>query len=256
MCVLAFAWNVHPRWRLLLIGNRDELHARPSLPLQRWADAPGVLAGRDLEAGGTWMGAHAAGRVAVVTNVRDPAAAHTGASRGLLVSDYLRSDAAAAACATTLAATAAGYRPFNLLLFDRAAASFVSNRPGVRVRHLADGVHGISNGDLDAPWPKVQRATAALRDWLAVDSDDFAPLFEALADETVPPDAALPDTGVGLELERRLGPVFVRGDRYGTRATTLIALERGGGCVVEHRFGPNGVPAGCSAQRFGDTLGV
>jgi uncharacterized protein with NRDE domain len=256
MCVLAFAWNVHPRWRLLLIGNRDELHARPSLPLQRWADAPGVLAGRDLEAGGTWMGAHAAGRVAVVTNVRDPAAAHTGASRGLLVSDYLRSDAAAAACATTLAATAAGYRPFNLLLFDRAAASFVSNRPGVRVRHLADGVHGISNGDLDAPWPKVQRATAALRDWLAVDSDDFAPLFEALADETVPPDAALPDTGVGLELERRLGPVFVRGDRYGTRATTLIALERGGGCIVEHRFGPNGVPAGCSAQRFGDTLGV
>lgn len=256
MCVLAFAWNVHPRWRLLLIGNRDELHARPSLPLQRWADAPGVLAGRDLEAGGTWMGAHAAGRVAVVTNVRDPAAAHTGASRGLLVSDYLRSDAAAAACATTLAATAAGYRPFNLLLFDRAAASFVSNRPGVRVRHLADGVHGISNGDLDAPWPKVRRATAALRDWLAVDSDDFAPLFEALADETVPPDAALPDTGVGLELERRLGPVFVRGDRYGTRATTLIALERGGGCIVEHRFGPNGVPAGCSAQRFGDTLGV
>ena len=256
MCVLAFAWNVHPRWRLLLIGNRDELHARPSLPLQRWADAPGVLAGRDLEAGGTWMGAHAAGRVAVVTNVRDPAAAHTGASRGLLVSDYLRSDAAAAACATTLAATAAGYRPFNLLLFDRAAASFVSNRPGVRVRHIADGVHGLSNGDLDAPWPKVQRATAALRDWLAVDSDDFAPLFEALADETVPPDAALPDTGVGLGLERRLGPGFVRGDRYGTRATTLIALERGGGCIVEHRFGPNGVPAGCSAQRFGDTLGV
>lgn len=256
MCVLAFAWNVHPRWRLLLIGNRDELHARPSLPLQRWADAPGVLAGRDLEAGGTWMGAHAAGRVAVVTNVRDPAAAHTGASRGLLVSDYLRSDAAAAACATTLAATAAGYRPFNLLLFDRAAASFVSNRPGVRVRHIADGVHGLSNGDLDAPWPKVRRATAALRDWLAVGSDDFAPLFEALADETVPPDAALPDTGVGLELERRLGPVFVRGDRYGTRATTLIALERGGGCIVEHRFGPNGVPAGCSAQRFGDTLGV
>jgi uncharacterized protein with NRDE domain len=256
MCVLAFAWNIHPRWRLLLIGNRDELHARPSLPLQRWADAPGVLAGRDLEAGGTWMGAHATGRIAVVTNVRDPAAAHTGASRGLLVSNYLRGGAAADAYATALADSAAGYRPFNLLLFDRSAARFVSNRPDVRVGRIADGVHGLSNGDLDAPWPKVQRVTAALRDWLAAGSDDFASLFEALADETVPPDAALPDTGVGLELERRLGPVFVRGDRYGTRATTLIALERGGGgCIVEHRFGPNGVPAGRSVQCFGAVPG-
>lgn len=256
MCVVAFAWNVDPRWRLLLAGNRDELHARPSLPLQRWADAPEVLAGRDLEAGGTWMGVNAAGRVAVVTNVRDPAASHDGASRGLLVSDYLRGAVTADAYADALAETAAGYRPFNLLLFDRAAARFVSNRPRVRADVIADGIHGLSNGALDAPWPKVQRVTAALRAWLAAGTTDFAPLLDAFADEATPPDAALPDTGVGLDMERRLGPVFVRGDRYGTRATTLIALDRDdSGCVIERRFGPHGVPLGQTVQRFGDTPG-
>ncbi|TAN04942.1 MAG: NRDE family protein [Rhodanobacteraceae bacterium] len=256
MCVVAFAWNLHPRWQLILAGNRDELHARPSLPLQRWTDAPEVLAGRDLEAGGTWMGVNAAGRVAVVTNVRDPTAPHDGASRGLLVSDYLRGAATAAVYAAALAGTAAHYRPFNLLLFDRAGARFVSNRPRVCANVIADGIHGLSNGELDAPWPKVQRVTLALRDWLAAGRADFAPLIGAFTDETTPPDAALPDTGVGLEVERRLGSVFVRGERYGTRATTLIALDRNGaGCVIEHRFGPRGVRAGQTVQCFGGAPG-
>jgi uncharacterized protein with NRDE domain len=252
MCVIAFAWNIHPRWRLLLIGNRDEAHARPSAPLQRWADAPDILAGRDLEAGGTWMGVREPSRAAVVTNVRDPRVAHDGESRGLLVSDFLRDEDTAARRARVLNSSVAHYRPFNLLLFDRDEARFVSNHPAVRTQVIPAGVHGLSNGDLDASWPKVRRATAALHDWLVADEDDFAPLFDALGDETIAPDAELPDTGVGLELERRLSPVFVRGQRYGTRATTLIALEHsGGGCIIERRFGAGGAAQGETAMRFG-----
>lgn len=255
MCVLALAWNVHPRWRLLLIGNRDEAHARPSAPLHAWLDDPALLAGRDLEAGGTWMGVHAPGRMAVVTNVRDPAAAKDGASRGLLVSDYLRGTQTADRHAAVLTADAARYRPFNLLLFDGASAHFVSNRPSVRGQTIADGVHGLSNGALDAPWPKVRRATAALEHWLAAGEAGFASLFAALADTSPAADAELPDTGVGLELERQLSPVFVRGERYGTRATTLVAMDRaGGGCIIEHRFGPRAEPQGQTELRFGDTV--
>jgi uncharacterized protein with NRDE domain len=251
MCVIAFAWNVHPRWRLLLIGNRDEAHARPSAPLQRWTDAPGLIAGRDVEAGGAWMGVREPGRACVVTNVRDPRAAKDRASRGWLVTDFLQGGDSAARHADALEAIATRYRPFNLLLFDE-DARFVSNDPGVRARTIEDGVHGLSNGDLDAPWPKVRRVTAVLRDWLASREEDFAPLFEAFTDETAAPDATLPDTGVGIELERVLSPVFVRGERYGTRATTLIALSRdGGGVIEEHRFGANGVTQGRTALRFG-----
>ncbi|HEX5960059.1 MAG TPA: NRDE family protein [Rhodanobacteraceae bacterium] len=251
MCVIAFAWDAHPRWRLLLIGNRDELHARPSEPLHEWPGAPGLLAGRDLEAGGTWMGVLAPTRACVVTNVRDPRAPHDGASRGLLVTDFLRGAATAVQHAAMLAADAARYHPFNLLLFDRGAACFVSNRPGLRSREIPAGVHGLSNGDLDAPWPKVRRATAALRGWLDSGSEAFDSMFEALADTSTAPDAELPDTGVGLELERRLSSVFVRGKDYGTRATTLIALARdGGGVIEERRFGPDGAAEGQTALHF------
>lgn len=252
MCVIAFAWNAHPRWRLLLIGNRDEAHARPSAPLQRWDAAPDLIAGRDLEAGGTWMGVREPDRACVVTNVRDPRAAKDRASRGWLVTDFLQGGDSAAHHAAAMAPIATRYRPFNLLLFDAEAARFVSNDPGVRARTIADGVHGLSNGDLDAPWPKVRRVTSRLQDWLASREEDFAPLFAAFTDETRAPDESLPDTGVGIELERTLSPVFVRGERYGTRATTLIALARdGGGIIEEHRFGPDGVAEGQTALRFG-----
>ncbi len=252
MCVIAFAWNVHPRWRLLLIGNRDEYHGRPSVPLARWPDAPSVLAGRDLEAGGTWMGVSEHGRVCVVTNVRDPRADQSGLSRGLLVTDFLRGGADAAAHARALVAGASRYRPFDLLLFDRTGAHFVSNHPRVREQPITPGVHGLSNADLDAPWPKTRRVVAALRGWIEAGGDgNFAPLFEAFADPTEAPDAELPDTGVGIELERRLSPPFVRGRDYGTRATTLIVLARdGAGRIIERRFGPDGKPDGETALDF------
>lgn len=240
MCLIAFAWNVHPHWRLVLLGNRDEFHARPSATLAHWPDSP-IMAGRDLQAGGTWLGVTAAGRCAVVTNVRDPQASLAGWSRGLLVSDYLTDSRGASAQAQTLLAKAASYRPFNLLLFDAQAALFLGNHPQPHGRALDPGVHALSNAELDTPWPKTCAIRQCLQAWVARAGDDPLPLLAALADEQIAADDKLPDTGIGLERERWLSSAFVRGERYGTRASTLVAIAHdGSGLLVERSFGPGG----------------
>jgi uncharacterized protein with NRDE domain len=251
MCLIGFAWQAHPRWRLLLAGNRDEFHARPSAALAHWDDAP-IIGGRDLEAGGTWLGVTATGRCAVVTNVRDPADPQLGASRGLLASDYLRGAAGATTHAGQLLTTAAGYRPFNLLTFDPQAAFYLGNRPVPRAQAVTPGVHGLSNADFNTPWPKTKALMRRLQAWMAAGGDDdFEPLFAALADETIAPDATLPDTGVGLERERMLSAAFIRGERYGTRASTIVAIGHDGtGTILERRFGPFGRLDGQIAVRW------
>ncbi len=241
MCLIAFAWNAHPRWRLLLAGNRDEFHARPSAALARWDDAP-IIGGRDLEAGGTWLGVTAAGRCCVVTNVRDPRDPQRGASRGLLATDYLTGDADAATHARQLLGKAADYRPFNLLTFDAHDAFYLGNRPEPRAQAAEPGVHGLSNADFNTPWPKTRALMQRLQQWIDEGGDiEFSPLFDALADEQVADDAQLPDTGIGLERERWLSSAFIRGGDYGTRASTVVAIDRqGGGVIAERRFGPHG----------------
>lgn len=240
MCLIAFAWNTHPRWRLVLAGNRDEVHTRPSTALARWPGSP-IMAGRDLQAGGTWLGATASGRFAVVTNVRDPQASTEGLSRGLLVSDYLTGAGDADTHANVLLRQSPSYRPFNLLLFDRAQAQFLGNHPKPHRRVLDAGIHVLSNADLDTPWPKVEAMRRHMRAWLAQGDSDPMALFAALADEQVAPDAQLPDTGIGLHGERRLSSAFVRGERYGTRASTVVAIAHdGGGMIVERTFGRAG----------------
>ncbi|WP_426662252.1 NRDE family protein [Rhodanobacter aciditrophus] len=252
MCLIAFAWQSHPRWRLVLAGNRDEFHARPSAPLASWSDLP-ITGGRDLEAGGTWLGVTGAGRCCVVTNVRDPRDPQLGASRGLLATDYLAGAADAAAHARQLLTQAAGYRPFNLLTFDAQAAFYLGNRPGPRAEAVTPGVHGLSNADFNTPWPKTRALMTRLETWLAEGDDgDFAPLFDALADERQAPDAELPDTGIGLERERWLSSAFIRGRDYGTRASTVVAIDHDGrGVIVERRFGPAGSPRGESRLPIG-----
>ena len=249
MCVVALAWNAHPRWRLLLAGNRDELHARPTAALAPWPGT-GLLAGRDLQSGGTWLGLDRRGRVAVVTNVRDGIPPpHTGPSRGALPLAFLDGAPDAADMAGELLANADAYAPFNLVLADAEGCWHLGNHPRQR-EALSAGVHGISNGRLDAPWPKTRHLRDALRAWIDAGSDDLQPLWNALADERSAADAELPDTGVGLELERRLSPAFVRGEAYGTRASTIIAVDRDGrGFIVERRFGPEGVFAGETVLR-------
>ena len=245
MCTVAFAWKTHPRWRLVLAGNRDEFHARPTAPLAAWAEG-GLLAGRDLQSGGTWVGLGPAGRVAVVTNVRDGRAAQVaGPSRGALPAGFLSGRDAALAHAEALAENARHYAPFNLVLADATGCALLGNHPATAAQAIPPGVHGVSNGPFDAPWPKTRRLRAAVRAWVDAGSDDLQPLWDALADEHPAPDAELPDTGVGLALERLLSPAFIRGHEYGTRASTLVAVDHDGrGWIHERRFGPDGVFVG------------
>mgnify|MGYP006173327855 CR=1 FL=1 len=253
MCLVALAWKVHPRWRLLLAGNRDEFHARPTAPLAHWAMSPHLMAGQDLQSGGTWAGVEAGGRVAVVTNVRDPAIQVPGApSRGQLPAGFLQSPDSVDHRATGLLVAAEVFAPFNLLLADETDCEYLSNYPTPRRITLAPGVHALSNGDLDEPWPKTMALKERLADWVASERDDVGPLWAALADETPAPDEHLPDTGVGIDLERMLSPAFIRGERYGTRASTLIAIDHAGhGWISERRFGPEGVFEGETTLRIG-----
>ena len=253
MCLVALAWNVHPRWRLVLAGNRDEFHARPTAALAAWEAPAGILAGRDLQSGGTWAGTDRQGRVAVVTNVRDPAIVVPGApSRGQLATGFLASPDGADHRTAGLLVAAESFAPFNLVLADETTCEYLSNYPIPRRIPLAPGVHGLSNGDLDEAWPKTAALKARLATWLASGDDAVDPLWAALADETLAPDEGLPDTGVGLELERRLSPAFIRDARYGTRASTLIAIDHAGhGWISERRFGPEGVFEGETTLRIG-----
>lgn len=243
MCLIALAWKTHPRWRLLLAGNRDEFHARPTAGLARWADASGIVAGRDLQSGGSWAGTGPDGRVAVVTNVRDPGlAAPPGApSRGALVAGFLGGQASPTEAADALHGQAGRFAPFNLLLADADQCHYIGNWPAPIQRAVPAGIHGISNGPFDDPWPKTRRLCSALDTWLQGPAEDPAALWNALADEHLAADADLPSTGVPLDLERRLSSTFIKDARYGTRASTLIAIDHeGAGWIAERRFGPDG----------------
>lgn len=242
MCLLAIAWNTHPRWRLVMAGNRDEAHERPTAALAAWADRPGVFAGRDLRSGGTWAGMDLSGRMTVVTNVRDPRIVVPQApSRGALAADFLGSDHAAGAYAGAVEGDAEAYAPFNLLVSDANVCEYISNYPHPRRLALTDGVHGLSNGDLDEPWPKTVRLMRVLSDWASRELDDVDMLWRGLADEHLAADRDLPDTGVGVERERLLSATFIRNPIYGTRASTIIAIDhQGHGWISERRFGPDG----------------
>jgi uncharacterized protein with NRDE domain len=254
MCLIALLWQAHPRYRLVLVANRDEFHERPTLPLAPWTDAPDVLGGRDALHGGGWL-ALRGHRLVAVTNVRRPPE-REGRSRGALVADLVRTDAPATQALDALAPDAPGFRPFNLLVHDGDTLAFATNLPGVpadgddgrafATRLLTPGLHGMSNGALDAPWPKTEALAARLDAWRGSpagqgDAPDLAPLFDALADPAIAADAALPDTGVGLDLERFLSSAFIRSERYGTRASTVVLVADDHARIVERRFGPEGV---------------
>ena len=249
MCLISFAWNAHPEYALVLAANRDEFHGRPSAALARWADTPGVAGGRDLREGGSWLALSEGGRLAAVTNVREPHQAAAPRSRGALVRDFVSGGETAMAQAARISAAGDAYGPHNLLLWDGAQLVFVSNRNQARPQAVQPGLHGVSNGPYDAPWPKARRLKARLGEWLSApgqaNPENLEPLLEALADENGAADGELPQTGVGLELERRLAPAFIRGDAYGTRASTVLLIRRDGRAVLfERSFGPDKKPLG------------
>lgn len=242
MCLLVLAWKTHPNFPLILAGNRDERHARASAAAGFWSGAPQILAGRDLEAGGTWLGMNSGGRIAVVTNYREglnPAKAPR--SRGALTAEFLIGDGSPQAYMEMLRPHAREYGAFSLVCGDADSLWYFSNRGGDPAP-VAPGIHALSNHLLDTPWPKVQAAKAGLKLLLDSGAVTTDALFRLLADRTPAPlDAALPDTGIGPELERRVSAAFVQNPVYGTRCSTLL-LRDGRGAVrfAERRFDPSG----------------
>jgi len=239
MCVAAVALSPNARWRLVMAGNRDEYHHRPTAPLAQWDN--GVMAGRDLQAGGTWLGAHESGRFALVTNFRvDGYPRPHLSSRGALVTDWL------------LGREPQGMdrmNPFNLLLYAADGAWHVANHPTTLRRPLTPGIHGLSNGGFDDRWAKTAAVEAAVAAWLTDQPDgDFAPLFDALRNETPLPDPG-PVPGSGPTPEYT--PVFIRNPVYGTRCSTVLAVDaKGNGRIVERRFDADGNITGESALAF------
>jgi uncharacterized protein with NRDE domain len=228
MCVVALAWRVHRDWPLILVGNRDEFHERPSAPLAAWDDGSGIVAGRDLQAGGTWLGAHVpSGRVVVVTNVRGAMPDSAKESRGALVVDMLRGHG-------RFADPAAGdldrFNAFNLFAVD-GTARLLTNRPGPQILALEPGVHALANEPIDRPCPRAERLRVALSA-VVVAGIDPEGLLDTL---TATSDPAL----------------FLHGDIYGTRCSTLIAVAADGtGRITERRYEAGGRPAGTTALEF------
>lgn len=242
MCLILLAWCAHPDYPLVVAANRDEFFARPTEPAGFWPEAPQVLAGRDLKAGGTWLGVSLNGRFAALTNYRDPARIKTGApSRGELVSRFLKGLQSPTAYIEELESCAGRYNGFNLVFGDPGGLWCFSNC-GDGERKLAPGVYGLSNHLLDTPWPKVARGKSALNAALRALPNEV-PLLALLRDDNIAPDEALPRTGVSLEWERLLSAAFVRSPGYGTRSATVLLMDAAGNVrFIEQGFLPDDPP--------------
>ena len=252
MCLILVARDVHPDYALVVAANRDEFYERPTAPAARWEDAPDVLGGRDLQAGGTWLGIDRSGRFAAVTNYRQGRReAPAPRSRGLLVSEFLTTPVPASAYLDRVRRDADLYNGFNLIAGDAGELLYFSNRGGPP-RALAPGIYGLSNHLLDTPWPKVAATKGALRVLLTRGAPELIPgLFGLLADQRQAEDHRLPSTGVSLEWERLLSAAFIVSDGYGTRSSTVVLVGRDGRIVFEERtFSEGGRPAGTVRSEF------
>lgn len=233
VCLIVLAHGVHPRFPLVFAANRDEFHDRPTEPAHFWTDAPDLLAGRDLRAGGTWLGITRAGRFAALTNYRDlHRPRRRGPSRGLLVRAALEG--------AIDAATTGAYEGFNLLYGSIGSLRYHNNVQPTDMA-LSNGIHGLSNHFLDTPWPKVERAKDGMRRVLAGPEDLLLTgLFELLADDATAADDRLPATGLPLDLERAVSSIFIRTEGYGTRCSTVILVDAAGHVRFEERSWPAG----------------
>lgn len=257
MCLIAIAWQCHPRFPLILAANRDEFHERPTAVVHPWGVPSGLVAGRDLRAGGTWLGASPAGRIAAVTNVREQtASADTDTpSRGALPVAFLSDSGSPIAFARSLAQRAGDYSGFNLLLATREALVLMSNRAAAPLT-LGPGIHAVSNAPPGVDWPKTRRARDSLGRALAGNGDTLERLIEAafalLADDAPAADTALPDTGLDRTRERWLSAIFVSGSDYGTRCSSVLVVDQDGTLHWhERRFGPDARPTGTSRLQLG-----
>ena len=233
MCLILFALNSHPRLPLVLAANRDEFFARPTRAAHFWTmpTTEQLLAGQDLEAGGTWLGINRNGRFAAVTNIRDPSISRQARlSRGKLVVDFLLGNQEPEEYLSMLQTQTKAYAGFNLLAGDTNSFCYL-NSDRAEVRTLSPGVYGLSNGRLDEPWPKVRKGKQSLKTLLEqVDVPAADALLPLLQDRTLAPDSELPHTGMPLELERQLSAAFINNARrqYGTRCSTTVTRDSSG----------------------------
>ena len=227
MCLILFAYKIHPKYKLILAANRDEFYQRPTASAQFWEDAPNILAGRDLALGGTWLGVTKNGRFACVTNYRNPNQPKGKLSRGGLVSDFLRGNETVLEYLQEVENNSENYTGFNLLVGDfgskKDELAYFSNR-GDGVKVLSAGIYGLSNALLETPWQKVVRGKEKLQK--AISEEEIFPnsLFNILQDRILAKDEDLPETGVGLERERILSPCFIETPIYGTRSTSVVLI--------------------------------
>lgn len=250
MCLVVLAHRMHPRYRLVVAANRDEFHAREAAPLSWWSDRPGLLAGRDLVSGGTWLGATLGGRFATVTNFREfeRSVGADAPSRGGLVPAFLADTGAAGDHLQRTVADAGRYAGYSLLADDGSSLWYASNR-GQRPVELGAGVYGLANDRLDEPWPKVVAGRQRMERAIAAEDVDPALLFDLLADDEPAADA---DRGRSdAELARALSAVFVRHPRYGTRCSTVLLARHDGRTVVaERRYEASGRLTGATRHEF------
>jgi len=248
MCLIAWSWQPGSATPLLLLSNRDEFYARAALPLHWWeasveqaGTVPTVLAGKDLQAGGTWLGVSRSGRLAALTNVRSGAPQRTDTpSRGELVAAFLHSDATAEDFLQQLVHVAGDYNPFNLLVCDGRHLLGLHSRTA-QVQTMPAGIGGVSNAAFHTPWPKLSQLRHRLQTQIDQAQTDAQQLLPLLHDRTLAPDAELPDTGVPLELERALSAAFIATPGYGTRACSVITLHQNRAEFTEQSFGPQGL---------------
>lgn len=246
MCIAYLSLGANPRWPVFIAANRDEFHERPALTARPWEDAPQVIAGRDLTAGGTWLGLSQGRRWAVLTNFRDPGAQREGLeSRGRLVSDFLLGDMPAEDYAKSVYSDAGHYNGFNLIIGQGLYAWYVGNHAACTgPAPLGPGRYALSNHALDTPWPKVERLRNGLETLVPQGGElDLEPIYDILRDGAQAEDQALPRTGVPLEVERMLSSIFIVSPNYGTRCSTIIALGQDGrGVFSETSYDATGRP--------------
>ena len=243
MCLILLGVNPHPRFRLIVAANRDELHARPTIPADYWPETDWLIAGRDVNAGGTWLGITRSGRFAAVTNYKEePPEPLPPLSRGELPLGFLTSDKLPMAYLEEVHETARRYRGFNLLVSDGNETAYFGNRAG-QPHQLEDGCYGLSNQLLDCDWPKVGEGRSRLQQTITAEPDDLVEaLFEILL-----------DTGDGRDFSNS----FIRSDVYGTRAATVVLVERDGASYFEERnFGPMGQPQSGRQFKFSGHVGA
>lgn len=250
MCLLVLAWRAHPRYRLIVTANRDEFHERPAAPLGPWADSPGIIGGRDLQAGGAWFAVDTNERCGIVTNFREFGRRRRSApSRGRLVPAYLAGRQPPGDYLRTLETDAPGYAGFNLLLTDRESLWYACNRADTFARELLPGIHALSNEFLDTPWPKVTRVRerfASLLESTGPDAVGLADgLFALLADRETAPAESLIAPGLTPDWARKLSAPFVVDPGYGTRCSTVLTVSPNGSLrIAERRFDADGAATG------------